>query len=662
MYKSRILSAVSGLALLATTPAFAQTMNYGSLQELFGEPVTTAATGKPQRASESPVPMTIVTQEQIQQYGASNVPDAIRYVSGIDIIQFSRYDNEVAVRGYNGVYSPRLLVLINGRQVYLDHYGMTNWAALPVAMAEIRQIEIVKGPNSALFGFNAAAGVVNIVTYNPLYDDVDSVTVRAGTQNTAETEFVTTQKINESVGLRLSGTASRGDDFETPLQVAGSTRDDAHRISFNADVLAQVNASTQFNVEGSFVDTQRTEVNNALTVVDYRTYSAKTSVVNDGEYGLLKASLYKNWLEVDFSATSGLDQSVIVAQLEDLIKIGSAHTVRLSGEYRHNQMDSNFSTLSTPNQESHIAYDVYSAGAMWDWAITQDLNWTNSLRLDHQDVSKTGFQTTIPNTTYSFTNAAYDQSSTLWSANTGLVYRATDLDTFRLTFGRGLQTPSLLTSGIFVPVSATPLPIYLVGNANLETTVVQNYEFGYERKVADIFSTISANVFYQTNKHIVGTRTTTYTRTLPNGAVVPAAVISQFSDTGDTNLVGFELALRGSKDAFNWDLNYAYANLDDEFLPGVTTSEERTPGHRVNLTLGYTAGDWLGSVRGQYVSHYNNGGVNLSDYQRFDTSIGYKLTEGMTVGVTASNLFGKHYEGRHAEVERQVLASLRTNF
>ena len=56
---------------------------------------------------------------------------------------------------------------MNGRQVYLDDWGRTS-GMHRCQLADIRQIEVVKGPNTALFGFNAAAGVINIVTYNPL--------------------------------------------------------------------------------------------------------------------------------------------------------------------------------------------------------------------------------------------------------------------------------------------------------------------------------------------------------------------------------------------------------------------------------------------------------------------------------------------------------------
>ena len=152
------------------TLAQAQSMDYGALEQLFGEPVTTSATGSPQRASDVPANMEIITADDIRRSGADNIPDILQFVAGVDVRRYSFSDTEISVRGYNQQSSPRLLVLINGRQVYLDDYGRTAWQTLPVQIDEIRQIEVVKGPNSALFGFNAMGGVINIITFDPLAD------------------------------------------------------------------------------------------------------------------------------------------------------------------------------------------------------------------------------------------------------------------------------------------------------------------------------------------------------------------------------------------------------------------------------------------------------------------------------------------------------------
>src|ERR1700722_20718549 len=129
----------------ASHGAAAQTINYGPLEQLFGEPITTSVTGSAQRASEVPANMEIITAEDIRRSGARDVTSALRNVVGVDLMQFGNDNTEVSVRGYDQPFAANLLVLINGRQVYEDTYSQKPWRALPVELADIRQIELVKG-------------------------------------------------------------------------------------------------------------------------------------------------------------------------------------------------------------------------------------------------------------------------------------------------------------------------------------------------------------------------------------------------------------------------------------------------------------------------------------------------------------------------------------
>jgi outer membrane receptor for ferrienterochelin and colicins len=122
---------------------------------------------------------------------------------GVDFQQWTDDQAEISVRGYNQPYSQRVLVLINGRQVYADDYSFTPWSSLPVELAAIRQIEVVNGPASALFGFNAVGGVINIVTYNPLYDSVDSASVSAGSQQLVQGSAIGTLPLGQAGGVRI---------------------------------------------------------------------------------------------------------------------------------------------------------------------------------------------------------------------------------------------------------------------------------------------------------------------------------------------------------------------------------------------------------------------------------------------------------------------------
>jgi outer membrane receptor for ferrienterochelin and colicins len=144
LYRGAVLT----LAALAIplTEAPAQTVDYGALEKLFAEPVTTSATGSPQRASEVPADMEIVTADDIRRSGAVDIPGVLSHVAGVDVLQWTAGGADVSVQGYNQPYSSRLLVLIDGRQVYADYYGLTPCSALPIELGAIRQIEIVKGP------------------------------------------------------------------------------------------------------------------------------------------------------------------------------------------------------------------------------------------------------------------------------------------------------------------------------------------------------------------------------------------------------------------------------------------------------------------------------------------------------------------------------------
>lgn len=57
--------------------------------------------------------------------------------------------------------------MIDGRSIYIDQSGTIPWKLLPVTLLEIKQIEVLKGPVSAVYGFNAFDGVVNIITKAP---------------------------------------------------------------------------------------------------------------------------------------------------------------------------------------------------------------------------------------------------------------------------------------------------------------------------------------------------------------------------------------------------------------------------------------------------------------------------------------------------------------
>ena len=175
--------------------ALAQAPDEGVLAQIFQAPITSSATGRPQLASEAPANIEIITQDDIRRSGATTIPDALEFLPGVYVRRYGIADVDVGIRGYDQPYNPRLLVLVNGREVYEQAYGDVPWSEIPVQLEEIRQIEVIKGPNSALYGFNAVSGVINIITYDPLTDTINAATVRGGTQSYLSGSVVGTGQI-----------------------------------------------------------------------------------------------------------------------------------------------------------------------------------------------------------------------------------------------------------------------------------------------------------------------------------------------------------------------------------------------------------------------------------------------------------------------------------
>lgn len=140
-----------------------------SLEDLINVEVVTASK-KAQKIEEVPVPMYVITHEDLKIYGYTHIGEALKMVPGIEIIQGSDHDYQVSIRGlsttgYN--VSNKVLFLINGRSVYNEVFGGVRMQSFNISIDEIERIEVVRGSASALYGANAFAGIVNIITRSP---------------------------------------------------------------------------------------------------------------------------------------------------------------------------------------------------------------------------------------------------------------------------------------------------------------------------------------------------------------------------------------------------------------------------------------------------------------------------------------------------------------
>ncbi|MGP6157775.1 MAG: TonB-dependent receptor plug domain-containing protein [Vulcanimicrobiaceae bacterium] len=656
--------------LLAASRVSAQSIDYGATEQLFGEPITTSVTGSPQRASAVPATMVIITADAIRRSGASDIPGVLRHVAGVDVLQWRNDDADVAVRGYNQPYSPRLLVLIDGRQVYADYYGYTPWSALPVELSEIRQIEVVKGPNSALFGFNAVGGVINIVTYNPLYDRVNTASINVGTQALAEGSAVASFKLGSTGGVRIAAGGRSNEDFstpESPLEVGTRRGNDRGEINARAVMRLGRNVVSEFEATTSASDGPELTTGYATYYSHYQTQSAKLQVAADSRAGLIQGTVYSNWITLQtssnlpslFSSIHAANQ-VAVAQLQDLFKVGSRDTFRASVEYRHNAMP----TITGGGQ---ISYGVASASGMWDWTVTPSLSLNNAVRLDHLTLNRNG----SPPAGYGLTNAAWnDRSLSETSFNTGLVWRPDALDTFRLTAARGVELPSLFDLGGLL--LQTPVG-FISGVPSLNPEIVTNYEVGWDRSLSG-GAQLRLSAYHETARDIVA---------LLAGSDFSAGLIATPANIGGSDATGVELSLKGTfRRYWRWSASYTPEVITDHFEPGFTLATtgvnyaQTTPVHVANAGLGWARGPWetdgylryesafYGIVPTPDVNATNGETLSLIPaYVSVDARIGYKLNDRLTLSLSGQNITQSPQRQTSApDVERRLIGMLKIKF
>ena len=661
MKTTLFVGASVGLCILASaTAASAQSIDYGAMEQLFNEPVTTSATGSPQRATEAPADMQIISADEIRRSGEITLPGVLQRVAGIDVLNFSAGQSDVNVRGYDQVSSPRLLVLVNGRQVYLDHYGLTVWSTIPVQLDEIRQIEVVKGPNSALFGFNAVSGVVNIITFNPKFDDRNVATVRVGDHGQKSASLVTTLKLGGAISARLSAGAEERDEWATTGALpTAATLHDPQRITTALDVVAQLAPKTELRVEGSWANIQEDSVAGGYSYTRMKmiTSSGKATLTSDTRWGQIQAQAYENQLTAKYGLAGGInwENTIDVVSLQDLFKIGAAHTVRLGGEYRHN-------TLNTaPITGGEVSYDVWSASAMWNWAINEKLTTTAAVRIDKLQLSRTGpFPARIPLAD----NNLWDRDVSEPSLNLTAAWRPTAFDTFRLSYARGVQAPSLIEFG---GVQLASGPVFLLGNPKLEPTIVANYEAAYDRQLKD--AKLGVRVFVQNWSDLKSSIGTTALDIPPTATTAPGFT---YKNVSDSKMKGVELTASGKiAGGFGWRADYTYTDVKDSLFPGMNAVnryvafESTTPKSRGNIGADWSKGPWEVDANLHYVGDFQwydvtNGALQpVSAYASLSSRVGYRLDNGVTLAVSGQNLLNERQkQTRGLQAERQLMVSI----
>lgn len=646
--------------------AHAQNLDYSTFEKLFNEPITSSATGKPQRANELPTDIQVVTAEQIRTSGAQSLPEVLRMVPGVDVRRYSILGANVSIRGNDAAGGSRTLVLIDGRQVYLDGYNYTDWGALPVSIRDIRQIEVIRGPNSAVYGFNASGGVINIVTRDPQHENRSYVHVEGGSLNGFGGELVASHKFSDVFAAKLSLNGLRSDEYER-----GNRRDvptQTSNINAALELRGQISPRVEWGLTGT-IDQERSPF--WLDIGSYfasrpLSKSIEGRLAADTDWGLFEFRAYQNSFTdkttdnipafgTVFPIDFGYDLETTVAQLSDTISINNQNDLRLGVEYR-------YSTLSGAQAGTKVGneYDMLAAGsAVWDYRILPKLTLTNAIRVDSLLVPS------VKSPSLAEAQASAARHYIEPSFNSRIRYDAGDLGTFGLNAARGIQLPALFD---FAPTTMLG-PVAVINNPSLAPSTTINVGLNYSHIIKPLNGTLSVALFVQRTSDMLGTPFAS------NYSFTPPASLTMFpKNYNRVDDAGGEIRLEGKTD-FNlhWDLSYAMAAVRDPDKSSMINFQRQTP---VNTIIGgfeYMLGPVEFSAHARWQSHYQDiaadfstlqlRNVKIKDFVTLNARVGWKIDKHFALSLSGQQLGDSRLrETSGLRIDRRIIAGLTAGF
>ncbi len=632
MRNTRILASAApiavGAALLCGAPALAQDIDANSeecvdcisLANSINSDVILVSADRADevRLREHTGSATIITREQIEQRQVRDIADVLRDVPGVAVASVAG-QTQIRLRGAEANH---VLVLVDGIEVSDPFGGEFDIGTLQAEPGS--SVEVLRGPQSALYGSDAIGGVV---AYRSGDFDGFGARIEGGSNNTVN-GAARYGYVGESVSASLSATVVSTDGEPN---ARGGTRDigrDSYTISGRAS--AEITDGLQLRGAARFIRTEgefnNSDFNSANPTFGLIIDSPETSFENEAIYALIGAR---------FTTPDGSWSHDLSAQIADITR----DTLGPFGP-------SNSSEGSRLKASYVTAYDFGGS----DHSITFAADWE---RERFRNTTPGGFAFTgrrqIENTglvgEYRYDGDRFDVSAAIrhdindrfadeTTFNIGAGYRITDSTRLRANAGSGIKNPGFFE--LFGFVDGT-----FIGNEDLSPEKSMSWEMGVDQEFADGDLVISATYFDAQLEDEIFT-----TFPPPTFTATPA------NRTSDSDQSGVEVAV-SAQIGPQFSLNAAYAYLDAQ-EDGV--EEVRRPESIASAALTWTAPGDAASVT--LVVRHNGATpdvaftdpsfvpvrVTLDDYTLVNFNARVELADGLELFARAENLFDERYE------------------
>jgi outer membrane receptor protein involved in Fe transport len=681
----------------------------------YEETVVVSASRTEEKLINAPATMTVIGPQTIQSAPTQNFAELLRAVPGMNITQVSARDINVTSRGATGTLSTGTLALLDGRSLYQDFFGFVMWDFLPVNLNEIKQIEVIRGPASAVWGANALNGVVNVITKSPREMQGTSAVLgvggfdrqagSTGSSTGSGTLFYISgthaKAVNDRVAFKISAGGYTQDPYGRPTGTIPCDRAEVCTVTRNPYPAFSNQGTSQpkfdARVDYDYPDGKKLVISGGAAGTDGIMHTGigpfdinKGSVMGYGKLNFshkgVRAGFFTNVLSGDAANLLTVDAAGRQIGFDFLTKtfdfeasnvqtFQSKHVVTYGGNLRFNSFDLSIA----PNAENRTEGGGYIQD---DIFLSRMLRLVAGARVDRFDYI----------------------DDFVFSPRLSLMVKPKDNHTVRLSYNRAYRSPSVINNFLDITI-AEPLPLglfspllagrtYLIpirahGNTDLRETSVDAYELGYSGIVANGRAIVSA-AFYvnKTKDDIFFTEEAalrwTATNPPPNFAfgLLPPAVIAltparsfpasfTYLNFGKQTQKGVELGVNTTINRYvGMFVNYSFQAKPK---PNFALSELNLPAkNRFNVGFNFNRDRFLGDLNVTYSD--SAFWQDVLDDRYHGTTERYTLVNGgfgvkwmnnhFTTSVKGTNLANQTIQ-QHVFgdiIKRSVVAELRVNF
>lgn len=589
----------------------------------------------------SPSSVTIFTRDDIDKMGVSSWVQLINQVPGFYSMMNSVEGNQshIVMRGHAQTYANTLLVLLNGHRINDDYTGGINYLIQFMDLADVKRVEIIRGPGSAVYGSNAFSGVINILT-----EPRKNLTVELGEFDMKKLLVNYSKPIGQNdwiIGTSLSISGDNGDQFDHVFDrndLQSKTQDPKE----NQQVRAYLsNKSTR--IFGQFLNSKRE---------DYYLFRRLRDGVNKLETKHLMLGVNHKLIRSD---TTSLEVSAGYqrahresigaltpkgeAPFEDVDFLFGVRlkydSMNVNLDYKHQLSESltlnsglSYSESQVPNANIKSNFDIYGDFAQLPKVTLFDGADQSTVLDNKRRVSSAYLQTQwqVSSALKVTTGLRFDGYNDIKNATTprlGIIYRLDDKQTLKYLFGKAYRAPSL--GDLYDEESGLT-----IGSDQLKASEIITSELIYFR------------------------------------AMQKSQFIATFFSNKQTNIIGYQadgkgnqaLANVASNDVEGMELEYVYHPIKDlrlnasfshlwknETYLGDSTllpkSEDVSAKNLMNFNAFYQYQDWSFNLNGSWrsdVNVLNDGGLML-----LNGNIKKRLNQNMTISFKVTNLLDENY-------------------